>query len=276
MFCSSWNFTSGFVFYTQNNSIVTTHLNIQSRKLPDEFSGFTIVHLSDLHSKSFGKNQSRLREELQESEPDLVVFTGDLIDLRRYKDETSMNGMDKLTKIASVYYVTGNHEARSGKFNDLEKKLETAGVFVLRNTSVVLERQGASIQLLGVDDPLQVMDHNEASAMDSVLTTVTKEMNEDDFKFLLSHRPELLSLYSQFDLDLVFSGHAHGGQIRFPFIGGIIAPGQGVYPEYTAGVYSKDDTSMIVSRGLGNSLFPLRVFNRPEIIVTKLISDRNG
>lgn len=187
-----------------------------------------------------------------------------------------MNGMDKLTKIASVYYVTGNHEARSGKFNDLEKKLETAGVFVLRNTSVVLERQGASIQLLGVDDPLQVMDHNEASAMDSVLTTVTKEMNEDDFKFLLSHRPELLSLYSQFDLDLVFSGHAHGGQIRFPFIGGIIAPGQGVYPEYTAGVYSKDDTSMIVSRGLGNSLFPLRVFNRPEIIVTKLISDRNG
>ncbi|MDG5473524.1 metallophosphoesterase [Jeotgalibacillus sp. ET6] len=266
----------GLFFYTQNNSIVTTHLSIKSKKLPDEFSGYTIVHLSDLHSKSFGKNQSRLMEELQESEPDLVVFTGDLVDSRRYNEKTSMKGMDKLTKIAPVYYVTGNHEARSGKFNDLEKKLEAAGVFVMRNTFVELERHGASIQLLGVDDPLQSMDNNESKAMNNVLTTVTEEMNEDDFKILLSHRPELFSLYRQFDLDLVFSGHAHGGQIRFPFIGGVIAPGQGVFPEYTAGVYSEDDTSMIVSRGLGNSLFPLRVFNRPEIIVTTLISDKNG
>ncbi|KIL46410.1 metallophosphoesterase [Jeotgalibacillus campisalis] len=257
-------------FYNQNNSIVTTHLTMQSKDLPVGFDDYKIVHLSDLHSKSFGEDQHKLIGEIQGLEPDIFVFTGDLVDSRRYNEQTSMNLMEQLTDIAPVYYVTGNHEARSGKFKGLENKLEAAGIHVMRNRSVELERQGEFIQLLGVDDPLQPADDDERNAMEERLARVTEKMNGDDFMILLSHRPELLSLYSQFEVDLVFSGHAHGGQIRLPWIGGMIAPGQGLFPEYTAGEYTENGTAMVVSRGLGNSLFPLRVFNRPEIIAVTL------
>ncbi|MBP3950911.1 metallophosphoesterase [Bacillus sp. YZJH907-2] len=257
--------------YSQNNILVTSEHSIQSKKVPAAFDGYTIVQLSDLHSKSFGDRQSRLVEKVEKAKPDLIVFTGDVIDSRRYNEEPSLILMEELVKIAPVYYVTGNHEWHSGKFAQLETALTDIGVHVMRNTVELLTNGNESIQLIGIDDPANAEGQSERDAVEKrIQEAISNQKNDDHFQILLSHRPELFTLYSEYGIDLVFSGHAHGGQFRFPFIGGLIAPHQGLLPEYTAGVYEAEQTKMIVNRGLGNSLFPFRLFNLPEIVVVKL------
>ena len=259
-------------FYFQNNSIVTTEYNFSSDKVPQNFNGYKIVQLSDLHSKSFGNNQSDLVKKVKKVNPDLIVFTGDLIDSDRYDEKISLTLMEKLVQIAPVYYVTGNHEWWSGKFNSLEDKLKDTGVQVMRNTVEEIIIGNDKIQMIGIDDPAKVNEsYVERAIAEEDITNSIKGFEEGvDFKILLSHRPELFSLYSQYEFDVVFSGHAHGGQVRIPFIGGLVAPNQGLFPEYSSGMHDVDNTTMIVNRGLGNSIIPLRVFNRPEIVVVTL------
>ena len=259
-------------FYFQNNSIVTTEYNFSSDKVPQNFKGYKIVQLSDLHSKSFGNNQSDLVKKVKKVNPDLIVFTGDLIDSDRYDEKISLTLMEKLVQIAPVYYVTGNHEWWSGKFNSLEDKLKDTGVQVMRNTVEEIIIGNDKIQMIGIDDPAKVNEsYAERAIAEEDITNSIKGLEEGvDFKILLSHRPELFSLYSQYEFDVVFSGHAHGGQVRIPFIGGLVAPNQGLFPEYSSGMHDVDNTTMIVNRGLGNSIIPLRVFNRPEIVVVTL------
>ena len=259
-------------FYFQNNSIVTTQYNFSSDKVPKNFNGYKIVQLSDLHSKSFGNNQSNLVKKAKKVNPDLIVFTGDLIDSDRYDEKTSLTLMGKLVQIAPVYYVTGNHEWWSGKFNSLEDKLKDTGVQVMRNTAEEIIIGNAEIQIIGIDDPAKVNgSYAERAIAEEDIKNSIKGLEEGvNFKILLSHRPELFSLYTQYGFDVVFSGHAHGGQVRIPFVGGLVAPNQGLFPEYSSGMYDVDNTTMIVNRGLGNSIIPLRVFNRPEIVVVTL------
>ncbi|MCY9141200.1 metallophosphoesterase [Peribacillus frigoritolerans] len=259
-------------FYFQNNSIVTTQYNFSSDKVPKNFNGYKIVQLSDLHSKSFENNQSELVEKVKKAKPDLIVFTGDLIDSDRYNEKTSLTLMEKLVQIAPVYYVTGNHEWWSGKFNSLEDKLKYTGVQVMRNTVEEIIIGNDKIQIIGIDDPAKVnKSYAERDIAEEDITNAIKGLEEGvNFKILLSHRPELLSLYAQYEFDVVFSGHAHGGQVRIPFVGGLVAPNQGLFPEYSSGMHDADKTTMIVNRGLGNSIIPLRVFNRPEIVVVAL------
>lgn len=247
--------------YFENNSITTSRITVSSTKLPQGFDGYRVVHLSDLQSKTFGKNQKPLVKKIIKAEPDLIVFTGDLVDSKHYNEAASLELMEKIVPIAPVYFVTGNHEWWSGKFNSLENKLSKLGVKVMRNTSESLTRGGDRISIAGVDDPDSGFGFN----------TVLKETQGlKGFKILLSHRPELFSLYSKNKIDLIFSGHAHGGQVRIPFIGGVVAPDQGFFPEYTSGKYINGSSAMVVSRGLGNSIIPQRIFNRPEIIVVTL------
>ena len=259
-------------FYFQNNSIVTTEYNFSSDKVPQNFKGYKIVQLSDLHSKSFGNNQSDLVKKVKKVNPDLIVFTGDLIDSDRYDEKISLTLMEKLVQIAPVYYVTGNHEWWSGKFNSLEDKLKDTGVQVMRNTVEEITIGNDKIQIIGIDDPAKVNEsYAERAIAEEDITNSIKGLEEGvNFKILLSHRPELFSLYTQYEFDVVFSGHAHGGQVRIPFVGGLVAPNQGLFPEYSSGMHDVDNTTMIVNRGLGNSIIPLRVFNRPEIVVVTL------
>ena len=259
-------------FYFQNNSIVTTEYNFSSDKVPQNFKGYKIVQLSDLHSKSFGNNQSDLVKKVKKVNPDLIVFTGDLIDSDRYDEKISLTLMEKLVQIAPVYYVTGNHEWWSGKFNSLEDKLKDTGVQVMRNTVEEIIIGNDKIQIIGIDDPAKVNEsYAERAIAEEDITNSIKGLEEGvNFKILLSHRPELFSLYTQYEFDVVFSGHAHGGQVRIPFIGGLVAPNQGLFPEYSSGMHDADNATMIVNRGLGNSIIPLRVFNRPEIVVVTL------
>lgn len=258
--------------YFQNNYIVTTEYDYSSKKIPESFDGYKIVQLSDLHGKSFGVNQKHLVNKITKVKPNLIVFTGDLIDAINSNDKHSLLLMEKLVQIAPVYYVTGNHEWRSGKFNSLEKSLNNIGVHVMRDTYAEIRNGSHKLYLLGIDDPVH---RDESYSEQSITEERIKKLNdkikdEDNIKILLSHRPELLSLYSKYNIDLAFSGHAHGGQFRIPFVGGLVAPNQGLLPKYTSGKYVKDDTTMIVNRGLGNSIIPLRVFNQPEIVVLTL------
>lgn len=263
-----------FFFYFQNNSIVTTEMTISSAKIPSGFDEYKIVQLSDLHSKSFWKNQSVLVKKVKRINPDLIVFTGDLVDAKRYDEEPSLILMKEMVQIAPVYYTTGNHEWWSGRFNSLESKLSDLDVRVMRNKGDVITNGTDKIRIIGIDDPaLDSGGYSEQAVVEDAIVNSIKDLPEDSsFKILLSHRPEMISLYSHYKFDLVFSGHAHGGQLRIPFVGGLVAPNQGFFPKYTAGTYRLDDTTMVVNRGLGNSIIPLRIFNRPEIVVVTIKS----
>ena len=229
---------------------------------PEAFSGFKIVQISDLHNAEFGTDNQKLIDILKSEAPDAIVITGDLIDARRTNTEIAESFARRCMEIADCYYVPGNHEARLGDTYDaFESALIADGVNVLRNGSVRIRKEMDAIRIVGVDDPAFAKASDAITNLDAAL----EALSSDDFTILLAHRPELIDEYSKWGIDLVLSGHAHGGQIRLPFIGGLYAPGQGRLPRYTAGLYDEGDMTMLVSRGLGNSVFPFRVNNRPEV-----------
>lgn len=260
-----------FLYY-QNNGLGITRFQISSDKLPDGFDTYRIVQLSDLHSKSFGKDQRILLRKVRKLNPDIIVMTGDLIDSRRYDDDTALALMRGLKDLAPVYYVTGNHEKSSGKYHSLEHKLLDAGVRVLRNESEIIPLGDGAIRLVGIDDPsFNNRGGRNSDKINNNLELAYEGLNSPEaYTILLSHRPELFAVYEQHDIDLSFTGHAHGGQFRLPFLGGVLAPGQGLWPTYYEGKHELGDSEMIVNRGLGNSSFPQRLFNRPEIVFVEL------
>lgn len=255
----------------QNNSIQISDFTYCNAKIPADFNNFKIVHISDLHNKLFGHKQSQLLGHVKSLSPDIIVISGDLIDRRKFDLEKAMDFIDGAVSIAPVYYVSGNHEAWSGKYSRIVKRLLDAGVYVMDDTSLEVLKGDSSIQIMGLSDLGFAMLEREKGANTSKMKEVLSGFSDiDGFKILLSHRPEHLDLYAANDMDMIFSGHAHGGQIRIPFVGGLIAPGQGYFPKYTSGRYDSKSSAMYVSRGLGNSLFPLRIFNRPNIVAVTL------
>ena len=210
---------------------------------------------------------------LKEAAPDMIAITGDLIDSRSTDVEVALQFAQEAVKIATCYYVTGNHEARVAEYVDLKKGLLEQGVIVLEDQRVELEHSGATIWLLGIDDPSFETDYLLGDA-EAVADRKLKQLmpDEDGFSVLLSHRPELFEVYWRYDVDLILTGHAHGGQFRFPFVGGLVAPNQGIFPDYDAGTYTEGHTHMIVSRGIGNSIIPIRFNNRPEVLLIELQS----
>ncbi|SHJ53177.1 hypothetical protein SAMN02745248_00314 [Hathewaya proteolytica DSM 3090] len=265
-------FIAGVCFLIwQNNSIVISRINYSNSKISKEFNNFKIAHLSDLHNKSFGKGGKNIIDKLKNMKPDIIVITGDLIDRRKYNLNIAMELVDNAVKISPVYYVSGNHEAWSKKYEDIKGKLLSSGVKVVDNEVLKIYKGNSYINLMGLRDPdFLTSDYLEGTDVTEVEENLCKWKECEGFKVLLSHRPELLKLYKDYKIDLIFSGHAHGGQIRIPGVGGIVAPDQGLFPKYTSGIYKENHTSMVVSRGLGNSIFPFRIFNRPEIVEVTL------
>lgn len=253
--------------YWQDNVISTTKLTIKNTKVPDAFKGYKILQISDLHNKDFGE---QLAKKSQELAPDIIVLTGDLVDSRRTNIQTALNQVEKLVDLAPIYYVNGNHEARIDSYQDLVAGLKELKVTVLENEKLTLVKDTATIDLIGLNDRKFFPSENSGEQKEQMVETLQQLVSSEGFQILLAHRPELIEDYAKSRVDLVFSGHAHGGQARLPFIGGLYAPEQGFLPEYTAGKYTSDATSMVVSRGLGNSLFPFRVFNRPELVLITL------
>lgn len=258
-----------------NARIVVTSIEVKSEHLPKAFEGYKIAQVSDLHNDEFGEDNEKLLAVIKDVEPDMIAITGDLLDSRRTSIEKAENFARQAVQIAPCYYVTGNHESRMDEeYSQLEKAMLQAGVIVLRNDKMTLEKAGEEIVVAGIDDPRFVLDSDRVGKMKRtvgpILSEILDDVPEEEFTLLLSHRPELFELYCEHDLDVVLTGHVHGGQFRIPGIGGIIGPGQGLLPDYDAGLYSKDNTNMILSRGLGQSIVPFRVNNPPELVVVTL------
>ena len=252
-----------------NRTIELNRITIFSKDLPSAFSGYKIAQISDLHNAQFGNENAMLIRLLKEASPDIIVITGDIVDSTHTDMDTAIAFVRDIVEIAPCYYVTGNHEAWLGSdYNELENALIEEGVIVLHDEAVTLEKEGQAIQMIGVDDP----DFSYIAA-DKIISAKLEHINiTQEFTIMLSHRPELFDSYVENEIDLVLSGHAHGGQVRIPLIGGLIAPNQGLFPKYDAGVYSEGNTTMVVSRGIGNSVIPIRINNRPEIVLIEFQS----
>lgn len=246
-----------------NNHIVVSEYIYETEKIGEDLDGYRIVQISDLHNKRFGDNQEKLLSIVRDCQPNLIVITGDLVDGNRTNIEKAIAFVEGAVSIAPVYYVTGNHEKwlEPEEYTELQHQLLKAGAVWLDNEIVEITVGNDSFTLFGLDDS-------------SLTNDTLKELAKDAKKnlwILLVHEPQNLKFYSNAGMDFVFSGHAHGGQIRIPFIGGVIAPDQGFFPEYTEGLYQSENTTMVVSRGLGNSILPVRIGNCPEIVCVEFV-----
>lgn len=251
--------------YFQNNKIDQTYYKIKGE---DVAKPFRIVHLSDLHSKPF-KKALKITQNLN---PDVICITGDYINDKAKNKDKMISYAFELCKIATVYYITGNHERRLDSFEELMQELKRTGFNVLLNESA--HNDELNLTVLGLDEnQADFEDYKARKNGTFVYRDMSKFINEleksNGFKLLLSHFPENFSAvkemnYSKYDFDLQLSGHAHGGQFCLPFIGPVFSPGQGLFPKFAKGSFG-DRPKMIVSRGLGNAEFPFRLFNHPEI-----------
>lgn len=241
----------------QNRHVFITRYSIITNKSTESLR---IAQLSDFHNSHGLGNETLKKTEAEE--PDIIVLTGDFVDGSRTDTAYALSIAKKLTAIAPTYFITGNHEARISDYIKFERSLKDTGVVVLRNDFVDISE---STRLTGIDDPLFDWDPDVDSTANVAYTLSKLEVNTTKYNILLSHRAEAFSAYKQYDL--ILTGHAHGGQFRLPFIGGLIAPDQGLFPKYDAGQYKSGEATMIVSRGIGNSLIPVRINNPPEITI---------
>lgn len=257
-----------------NSALTLTRIEVKSPALPTQFDGFRIAHISDLHDATFGEDNARLDALIRECAPDIIVITGDLIDSNRTDIDLSLSFVRRIADIAPIYYVTGNHEGALMEYWQLREGLEQAGAHVMTDKYEKLTRDGAYIRLVGIDDPNFATRDEIAQGFRAMIRDKVSALTaQDEYCILLAHRPEYIQSYAEGGAELALCGHAHGGQIRLPFVGGLIAPGQGLFPKYDAGLYTVGDTAMVVNRGLGNSVIPLRINNRPEVVLITLKSE---
>ncbi|MFA5153986.1 MAG: metallophosphoesterase [Clostridia bacterium] len=238
----------------ENNSIKVTRYDKYSSSITESFEGYTIVHLSDLHSKNYKGRGAAITSTL---EPDIIVITGDLIDKNDRNLDIAEEFIKRVSTIAKVYFVTGNHENLSSLYPSLLEIFQKYGVTVLDNEQEKITIGNESINIYGYSDTEYDIE-------------TEKVLDKDDFNIVLCHKPYAPEIFNTINADLVLCGHAHGGQIRLPLIGGLVAPDQGFFPKYSEGIHDYSDTSVVINRGLGNSIFPFRLLNRPEIVVITL------
>ena len=268
----------GIYIYFENNRIDVAHYDVSVKNLPGSFEGFKIAQISDFHNTMLGKDNSMITDVLEAEAPDIIVITGDFTDSRNTRKDIVLSFAKKLTEIAPVYYVTGNHERRIPHIvSEIESKMKKMGVHVLRKKAEYIEKNGEIIQIIGVDDPLYYIKRdspeNDATAKGDEIAADIKALADDSCpSLLLAHRPLFFKKYARSGVDVVFSGHEHGGQFRLPFIGGVASHDEGLFPKYSEGVHKIGDCTMVVSRGLGQSIFPFRVNNSPELVFSSLHS----
>ena len=238
-----------------NLTVGLTRISVIEDNLPISFHGLRIAHVSDLHNSNLWKQTVK---QLQKAQPDIICITGDVVDSSRTDVDTALAFAEEAIKIAPCYYITGNHELRldTATYDALLEGMKKLGVIVLCDEAVTFERGDEEILIVGAS-------WNSESYMDD-------KFAYDGYRILLVHDPKKFESYASSDYDFVLSGHAHGGQFRIPLLGGLLAPSQGWFPTYDAGLFSSGVTDMYISRGIGNSSFPLRINNRPEVILITL------
>ena len=256
----------------QNRHLETTYYTYKAEQFGADLERYRIVQISDLHNAKFGKHNQKLVDRVRECDPDMIVLTGDLVDSNHTNVDRAVQFVDEIVKICPVYYVTGNHEywLEKSEYDELMDGLASAGAVILDDQVVEISRGDAKFRLVGLDDK-NLADGTLGTLLNNDQNVAHEDSEKKEFTVVLAHEPQYLARYAGTGVDLVLSGHAHGGQFRLPFVGGIVAPDQGFLPEYTAGEYYMNGTEMIVSRGLGNSVIPVRLFNYPEIVCVELV-----
>lgn len=263
-----------FFIFKDNKNLELSRFRIYDDNLPDAFNNFVVLHLSDIHNAKFGKNNEKVKDIVRKSRPDLIFITGDLIDSRRTNIDLALDIIDKIACLCPIFFAPGNHESRVQEYVELKKKLKEKSVIVLENNSYRFQKDGDFINIIGLmDADFEWLNENFETRSKNIGRKIRLLYKEDMYNILLSHRPEFFKTYAEEQVDLVFSGHAHGGQFRLPFVKGLYAPQQGVFPKYSEGIYERERTKMVVSRGMGNSNFPFRFNNRPEIIRLRISKD---
>lgn len=260
--------------YFEVSILKVSQYTIKSNKLPKNFTGYKIAHISDFHNTKSNTLKNEILKQLKNNKPDILVITGDFIDSRKTNMDISLDFIRKIKNIP-IYYVAGNHESRIKTYSKFKANLKKIGVNVLENEKINLTYNEEKISLIGLQDPSFETEENNSNEMKKIVQNyLEKYSTELEYEILLIHRPELFDIYAANNVDLVFSGHAHGGQIVIPFLGPVIAPNQGFFPKITSGVHTKNNTNLIISRGIGNSLCPIRVNNHPELIYVTLESSK--
>lgn len=248
--------------------IQVTPYTVKSADLPDAFRGLRVTELADLHGVTFGEEQEKLLKKVRETEPDLIAIDGDLFDIRTNVAELDVL-LTGLCEIAPTYYVTGNHEWTTENLYETLEHFRELGVIVLDNTYVVLESGGQQMAVAGVHDPNGPYDMKTPAEL---VAEIRAELGEDTYILMLAHRNGQLAMWSELGVQTVLVGHGHGGLIRIPFVGGLLDVEHNLFPTYDAGVFCEGETAMVVSRGLGNSIWIPRIFNRPDLPVITLES----
>lgn len=250
-------------FRYENYHLVVTEFTYVNESVENYPNVYRIVQISDLHNAVFGRNHRTLVDKITELAPDMVVITGDIVDSNHTDIDAAIELVDQLAELYPVYYVTGNHEywLDEGDRRRLFEEMEQAGAVLLFNEAVTVNASGGTFDLIGLDDK---------SLADDTLKALLSECDSETLNIVLAHEPQYIEKYAVTDADLVLCGHAHGGQFILPLIGPVVAPDQGLFPQYTSGAYRMEDMTMFVSRGLGNSIIPVRLFNYPEVVYIDL------
>lgn len=236
----------------------TTNYTIESSELPDSFDGYRICQISDFHGKSFGKDEEELIKHIKNGNPDIIIISGDFTD-----DSHSLNNASTLLEgikdIAPIYAISGNHEFDSEEL--YQKTLELYkeyNVNVLEDADAKITRGNDSIWL-----------HGKKYLFYDIQKYVP-DIGADGYHILLYHDPAYFLYFQYLHYDLVIGGHTHGGLIRLPFIGGLIATTGKLFPKYDKGVFTSESGSkLVVSAGLGDAILP-RFNNRPEVVIITL------
>ena len=269
-----------YIKYNVNTLEVTKYV-VENKKVPKEFDGYNIVQISDLHSKLFGENNKKLIQKIKSLNPDIVVVTGDLIDGENNNYNVALDFMKEISKLYRVYYIIGNHEQKSliKKYKDEDKdyfnKLHQIDFVNLDNNKVEIVKGDSNINLYGLTVPYScykyLFDNQETTSIDiDFLEEKLGKVDREQFNILLAHTPFYFDEYEKWGADLTLCGHVHGGIVRLPIVGGLLSPDRKFFPKYDLGEYTKNKSTMIVSKGLGGSKVLIRVNCKPEIVNIKL------
>ena len=250
---------------------------IENKKIPQEFNDYVIVQISDLHNKSFGKKNINLINKIDQINPQVVLITGDIIDGENKNFQVSLDLLKNLTTKYKVYYITGNHEQKAliKRYKDLYKeyfkKLHDLRAIHLDNEKIQIKKGNSHINLYGLTIPFKcykyLFDKDKSTNLDeNFIQNSLPLINKNEYNILLAHTPFYFDEYERWGADFILAGHVHGGIIRLPFVGGLLSPNRHFFPKYDFGKYDKNDSTMIVSKGLGGSKVLVRINCKPEVV----------
>lgn len=255
----------------QNKKLKVRKTTLKFDKLPQAFDNYKIAQVSDIHCDRVGHSDLSFIKKIKDFNPDIIVITGDVLDSYNNDMDIAYNILSQLAIIAPCYFVSGNHELRlPEEYEQLINIMKKLNITYMNNSNLLITKNNESINLVGVEDYNFFKNEDNLNHRANFIKTLEELYSPNHFNILLSHRPEKFPIYADLKYELIFSGHAHGGQWRLPFIGGIFSPSQGFFPKYTNGNYVLEDSTIIVSQGLGNSSFPIRINNRIELVLATL------